>query len=279
MDKNRLKKRSSFLSRNIKKQKKEVLLIMFIIFVMIILTYAENSIIHFGGEFPVSNTILMFILINVNLLLLILLIFLVFRNLAKLVYDRKQKVMGAKLRTRLVVAFIGISLLPTTVLFFFSINFISTSIEFWFNVPIEQALENSLQVGRQLYTYIEDRNSFFLKRIDYQINARDFLNKDKSDALLHYIQVVLREFNLQAVEIYDENAKRLVFVRVPELQHMPFDPVSAQTLRKDIKPDKSFSFSEDISAGELNRTVGTIPFGAAPPPCQRFYYHICTYFS
>ena len=270
MDKNRFKKRSAVLSRNSKKQKKEIVLIISIIFVMITLTYAENRIIHFGGEFPISNTILMFILINVNLLLLILLIFLVFRNLAKLIYDRKKKKIGAKLRTRLVLAFIGISLLPTTVLFFFSINFISTSIEFWFNVPIEQALDNSLQVGRQLYSYIEDRNRFFLKRIDYQINARDFLNKSKTNALLHYIQVVLREFNLQAIEIYDNNAKRLVFVRSLELQHMPFEPVSARILKKDIKPNKSFSFSEDLSPGELNRTIGTIPFGIAGSDARGF---------
>lgn len=257
------KKQPGFFKQNSKKRKNEIILIISIILIMIVLTYAENRIIHFGSDFPVSNTILMFILINVNLLLLILLIFLVFRNLAKLVYDRKRKVMGAKLRTRLVLAFIGISLLPTTVLFFFSINFISTTIEFWFNVPIEQALDNSLDVGRQLYTYIEERNRFFLKRIADQVNTRDYLKKNNSDALLNYIRAALSEFNLQAVEIYDNKAKRLVFVRSSELQHMPFEPVDAQELKKDIAQDKSFSFSEYLMAGELNRTLGTIPFGAS----------------
>ena len=67
----------------------------------------------------------MFVLININLLLLLLLIFLVVRNLVKLLYDRKRKVMGVRLRTRLVIAFITFTLLPTTVLFVFSINFIT----------------------------------------------------------------------------------------------------------------------------------------------------------
>ena len=119
------------------RRKREIIIICVIIAVVAILTFAESRIIHFGAGIPVSNTILMFILININLLLLILLIFLVFRNLVKLLYDRKRKVMGAKLRTKLVVAFITLSLLPTIILFFFSINFITTSIEFWFNVAVE----------------------------------------------------------------------------------------------------------------------------------------------
>jgi two-component system nitrogen regulation sensor histidine kinase NtrY len=54
-------------------------------------------------------------------------------------------------------------------LFFFSINFITTSIEFWFDVPVEQALENSLSVGRKIYQQAEDNNRFLLERIAYQV--------------------------------------------------------------------------------------------------------------
>ena len=91
-----------------KRRKREVIISIIIIAVVALLTFVENRIIHFGADIPVSNTILMFILININLLLLLLLIFLVFRNLVKLLYDRKRKVMGTKLRTRLVVAFIAL---------------------------------------------------------------------------------------------------------------------------------------------------------------------------
>ena len=127
-----------------RRRKREGVMIIIILVAVAVMTFVETRIIKFGAEIPISNTVLMFILINLNLLLLILLIFLVFRNLVKLLYDRKRKVMGAKLRTRLVVAFIALTLLPTIVLFFFAINFITNSIEFWFNVPVELALENRL---------------------------------------------------------------------------------------------------------------------------------------
>lgn len=244
-----------------KRRKREGILIVLIIFVIAILTFVEHKVIHFGAEIPISNTILMFILININLLLLILLIFLVFRNLVKLLYDRKRKVMGSKLRTRLVAAFIALTLLPTTVLFFVSITFITTSIEFWFNVPVEQALENSLLVGRRLYSHAEENNRFYLERIAYQINTKKLLAAKKRKALSHYVQVVQRAFNLDAVEIYSVNANRLTFALVRELEDKPFSVVSADDFQKDIEPKGVRSVFEKIPEGELIRTIGTIPFG------------------
>ena len=124
MDANRfIKTKPDISQEERKRRKRDFILISAVIATVSILTFIENRIIHFGGDFPVSNTVLMFILININLLLLILLIFLVFRNLVKLFYDRKRKVMGSRLRTKLVASFIALTFLPTIVLFFFSINF------------------------------------------------------------------------------------------------------------------------------------------------------------
>ena len=174
--------RASLNDEDFRRRKREIIIIITIIFVVGLLTFVESRIIRFGADIPVSNTILMFILININLLLLIFLIYLVFRNLVKLFYDRKSKVMGAKLRTRLVVAFIALTLLPTSVLFFFSINFITTSIEFWFNVPVEQALENSLHVGGRFYSRVEANNQFFIERIAYQIITKKLLDSPKKQS-------------------------------------------------------------------------------------------------
>ena len=151
------------------RKKKEFLLICIILITVGILTFIETRITNFGSDFPLSSTILMFILINTNLLLLLALLLLVFRNLAKLYYEKKNNLFGYKLKTRLITAFIVLALLPTTVLFFFSIHFISTSTAFWFNAPVEQTFDSSLAVGQKLYEYIEERNEFFAKRAAFQI--------------------------------------------------------------------------------------------------------------
>ena len=252
------------------RRKREGILIVAIIIFVAVLTYAENQLITFGGDFPVSNTILMFILININLLLLILLLFLVFRNVVKLLYDRKRKVMGAKLRTRLVLAFITLTLLPTIVLFFFAINFITNSIEFWFNVPVEQALENSLRVGRSLYEHIEENNQFFIERISYQIKTKKLLEDKKVKALSRYIQIVQRAFNLNAVEVYAANYNRLSIAISPEFENMAVMTISTDNFQKEFEPKQVRTISEKLGHGELIRTIGTIPFGQKRSEAEAF---------
>lgn len=251
---------SSLPAKERKKRKREIFLIVLIIVVVSVLTFVETKIIRFGAEFPISNTTLMFILININLLLLLLLAFLVIRNLVKLLYDRKRKVTGAKLRTRLVLAFITLTLIPTIVLFLFSINFITTSIEFWFSVPVEQALEKSLFVGRRLYDRIEENNQFFLKRISYQIKRKKLLQSKKKEATSRYFNVVQGAFNFNAIELYTTNFKRTTFTLSPKLKDIRLKAVSADNLRKERNALGVLTITEIIPGGELIRTIGTIPF-------------------
>ena len=73
------------------------------------------------------------------------------RNLVKLIFERKRKVLGAKLRTKLVVAFISLSLVPTVLLFFVAVGFITNSVEHWFNAQVEHSLQGSLEVAQTYY--------------------------------------------------------------------------------------------------------------------------------
>ncbi|MBW2296004.1 MAG: HAMP domain-containing protein [Deltaproteobacteria bacterium] len=270
MSKKPNRKRTTTSIEDQKRRKREVIIIVVIVAVVTLLTLAENRVIHFGADFPISNTILMFILININMLLLLLLIFLVLRNLVKLLYDRKRKVMGAKLRTKLVVAFIALTLLPTTVLFFFSINFITASIEFWFNVPVEQALENSLSVGRNIYTVTEDNNRFYLDRVAYQIKTKKLYEPAKRKALSHYVQVVQNAFNIDGVEVYGANSKRMTYALIPELENQPFSVISANDLQQEMNANNVRTMSEMIDRGQLIRTIGTVPFGVKYTEAKAF---------
>ena len=242
----------------------ELILIGVILMMVALLTLLETHVIQFDANIPVSNTILMFILININLLLLILMIYLVFRNLVKLIYDRRRNVLGAKIRTKLVIAFVSLTLLPTIVLFFFALNFITTSIEFWFDVPVEQALENSLWVGGRLYSRTEENNKFFIERISYQIKTKNLLDAKNRKALSHYIRIVQREFNLDAVEVYAPDAERLTFALAPKLENEYFGIISAEDIKKELPAEGIRSISQAIPSGEFIKTIGTIPFGVKP---------------
>jgi two-component system nitrogen regulation sensor histidine kinase NtrY len=247
-----------------KRRKRERVIILVLVAIVALLTYVETKVVQFGAGLPVSNTIITFILINLNMLLLLLLIFLVLRNIVKLLYDRKRKVMGAKLRTKLVVAFACLSLIPTVVLFFFSVQFITSSVAFWFNVPVEQSLEKSLEVGKEVYRHVGNNNRFFLERIAYQIVRRDLLAGVNRKALKHYIQVVQGAFNVQAIEVYSNRSDRLAVALDADLEGTPFEPVSADRIQKEMHENSFSSLTAFLPLGEMIRTLGCIPANAGP---------------
>ena len=100
---------------------------------------------------PISSTILIFALININGLLLLLMLYLVLRNLVELIFERKHNILGSKLRTRLVVSFVSLSFVPTALLFFIALSFVSTSMDYWFNTNVEDSLQSSLKLAQSIF--------------------------------------------------------------------------------------------------------------------------------
>lgn len=249
--------------------KKEGFIIIAIILLVAVLTFIEIRITDFGSDIPISNTILMFTLININLLLLLTLLMLVFRNLAKLYYEKKSKLLGTKLKTRLTIAFITLSLLPTIVLFFFSIHFISASIEFWFNAPVEKTLNSSLSVGQKLYEFVEEKDLFFAERAAYQIYSNKYLKKEKRRDLARYVQIVQRAFNRDAIEIYTPGAERLTLSTENKLAEYYLEVLTSDELTipkgKNVK-----TITQNTTMGEFIKTISTIPFNVEVKDAKAF---------
>ncbi len=138
------------------RRRKKRRLIRYVILVCLCLfiffTYLESRVFQLGEvPFPVSGNVLVFALININVVLLLLMAFLVMRNLVELVFERRRRVIGTKLRTRLVVAFVSLSLVPTTLLFFVALQFVSTSMDYWFNINVDRSLSASLSLAQEVY--------------------------------------------------------------------------------------------------------------------------------
>jgi two-component system nitrogen regulation sensor histidine kinase NtrY len=257
-------------AEDMRRRRREGILIVVILLLVAALTFLETQVFHFGDRIPVSNTVLMFILMNINLLLLLLLLFLVFRNLVKLLYDRRRKVMGAQLRTRLVVAFIVLTLVPTSVLFFFSLHFITSSLEFWFNLPIEQSLENSLWIGEQVYSRLENTNREVIARMARQIEARRLLEPNSRKALSAYVAETRKEKDYQGVEVYSRSAERLTFSLAPELENEFYGMLKPEDFQRKSTLKDVRSVSTDTPSGELVKTIGAIPFGADAKAAEGF---------
>src|SRR6267142_40400 len=71
----------------------------------------------FAPELPVASNIVIFALFNLNLIVFLLLLILLFRNLVKVWFERRQQVIGARFKAKLVLAFLLLSVTPAALIF------------------------------------------------------------------------------------------------------------------------------------------------------------------
>jgi len=125
--------------RELRKRRRERI-IMVVVGVLVITFTLILSHLFSNEGLPISANIFVYGLTSINVVLILLLLFLIVRNVVKLFYEHRRGIIGSKLRTKLVAAFVGLSLVPTILLFLFAINFLSYSLEFWLNIKIGDAL-------------------------------------------------------------------------------------------------------------------------------------------
>src|SRR5208337_4727548 len=180
----------------VRKRKRESFIIAISLLFIIILTWAEIHLARLRASVQVGNKIIIFGLINIIILLIILLVYLVIRNIAKLLLERRQNVVGAKLRTKLVLAFVGLSLVPTMLLFIVSAGFIDISINNWFNKQVETSLEESMEVAQTYYKSSAANALYYARQISSLIKEQKLINEQNLPRLKELIRQKQKEYNL-----------------------------------------------------------------------------------
>ena len=87
-------------------------------------------------------------LMLLNAIGLVSLLAMIIYNVYKLIVQYRLKTIGSHLTARIIGVFVVLTIIPVSIVFYFSLSFLHRSIDSWFDVGIEQALEDSLQLGR-----------------------------------------------------------------------------------------------------------------------------------
>ena len=235
--------------REIRRRRRERIIMLVVGCLAIVFTILASQL-SSRKELPISANILVYGLTSINIILILLLIFLIVRNVFKLFSERRKGVIGSKLRTKLVAAFVGLSLVPTILLFLFAINFLSYSIEFWFNIKIGDALARSLEVAQTYYTQAEELAKFNARQISADITKNRLYEAARADYLNSLLSQRQKNYKVGRVEVYfDFNNKSLVFAD-GENASLPSVALSPKML-------------EDVYSGKEISTVSTTPVGEA----------------
>jgi two-component system nitrogen regulation sensor histidine kinase NtrY len=214
----------------LKKRKREAVIVFLSLLAILILTSVEIHLSRLNSEVPIGSNITIFGIINVIILLIILLVYLIFRNIAKLFLERRKNAPGAKLRTKLVLAFVTLSLVPTLLLFFVSAGFITNSIQNWFNKQVENSLNESMEVAQTYYKNSAANALYYGQQISDAIKERKLLNEENLPALKALVRQKQKEYNLGVVEVYSSQREELIRASNPKLPLGEFTNPSSEDL-------------------------------------------------
>ncbi|HIE47859.1 TPA: PAS domain-containing sensor histidine kinase, partial [Candidatus Bipolaricaulota bacterium] len=217
-----------------RKRRREFYIIL-VAFFIVGITFLE---VHLrGAESPVGSNIIFFTILNVNLILLLLLLFLVIRNLVKLMLERRKGLLGSRLRTKLVMAFILLSLVPAMLLFFISALFITRSVESWFSAQVERSLQGALEVAQLYYRDLAADTVHWSRRIATSPpSTRKGWERRRA------------EYGLSWVGLFDTKGKLLQRASSKDL---PEDLMPPQDLAEEILKGKEATKVTPFRSGEM----------------------------
>ena len=95
-----------------------------------------------------SSQVLLFVLWNINVLLILGIVFVVLRAVAKLILERQRGIIGSRFRTKLVITYVMLSLVPVGLLFFVATDLLRVSVDRWFNTPVRKILQNGEAIAQ-----------------------------------------------------------------------------------------------------------------------------------
>jgi len=104
-----------------------------------------------------TNRVLLFVLWYLDISLILILGFILVRNLVHLAVERRSGVLGSRFRTNLVLTYVGLTFVPVILIFLIATNLLQGSIDRWFSAPVETILRGGAQVTVQIRELVEDR--------------------------------------------------------------------------------------------------------------------------
>ncbi|MBL4902868.1 MAG: HAMP domain-containing protein [Desulfocapsa sp.] len=256
------------LSKKQRMQKKRLIrrVILICLCLIPLFVWLESSLLNADITLPISSNILVFGIINLNVILVLLVLFLVLRNLAEIFFESRQNILGSKLKSKLVISFISLSLIPTILLFFISLQFVSTSMDYWFNSNIEISLQNSMDLAKSYLQETTDEVDILGETVEQSIaspgvskQSPDALEKHLTDSLAAYNTSNVLSFTLitdQRNKYFSASSPFLASEKLPEIPLATLDNIQ-ETKKREILIQKS-------PVGDLVRRINSIQLSWNP---------------
>ncbi len=150
--------------------------------------------------------VVLYALSAADLTMLVALVFVLARNIVKLVVERRRGLPFSRFRAKLVLAFLGLTIVPSVLVLIVGSELIRSSTEKWFSQPIDDVLTAATRIAQDYYHDREARSTGHAGRI-----ARDLpwaaVEAGDLDAVRRAIESEAADGRVGLVEVYRSRSK------------------------------------------------------------------------
>src|SRR5439155_14471762 len=200
----------------------------------------------FAPDFLAS--VLLYGLTVLNLTLLLVLGFVLGRNLVRVLMERRRRVLGARFRMRLLLVFLLMAIAPSALLIAVGSDLIQQAIDRWFSVDVERILSSSQALGTALKESVADRSRVHARALARELAARGSLTPEKRASLRRLVEARARELRIDMVDVFVPEGE-LLAVMDPRLPPASDPGPSGETL------------ADSALAGKEAETIVPSPLG------------------
>src|SRR6185436_5131175 len=120
-----------------------------LVLVLIALLAIANGSSRFSPDF--LSEFVLYALSAADLTMLVALVFVLARNIVKLVVERRRALPFARFRAKLVLLLLGMTMVPAVLVLIVGSELIRTSVERWFNAPMDEILGSANKIAADYY--------------------------------------------------------------------------------------------------------------------------------
>jgi two-component system nitrogen regulation sensor histidine kinase NtrY len=209
------------------------------------------------SQLPFASNLIVFALFNLNLVVLLLLLVLLFRNLIKLFFERRNRVIGSRFKTKLVLTYLTLALAPGILIFIIASNFITTSIDGWFKPQVERPLDQAMEVAQ---TYYQTQEATALRHARYTariVRQDGLLDEVRREALAGFLAEQQERLAVSLLAVLGPEGQEVAHVKSPGLGSWTAHEVNRAHLGQALE-GQEITTTHELQQGDMVQALAPV---------------------
>ena len=145
--------------------------------------------------------VVLYALSATNLTILVALVFVLARNIVKLLVEKRRALPFAHFRAKLVGVLLGMTLIPAVLVLLVGSGLIRTSVDRWFNAPVDDVLSSANAIAGDYYQERQRLVTAEAEQLAQALSALD-LSSASVEAVREIVEPIVSPQRLGLVEVY-----------------------------------------------------------------------------